>query len=489
MTATALWSQHDVDAERARRDMRLFVREAWPIIEPSTPFSDNWHVGVLCEHLSAVTNGEIKKLLVNIPPGTSKSLLTCVFWPAWEMATDPALRYLCGSFDEGLTIRDNSRTRDLVESAWFQERWPHVQMRPGQNQKIRRETTAGGWRIATSVGGRGTGEHPDRIIVDDPHNPKKAESEAERQAALDWFDRTLSTRGASRGARFVVIMQRLHQKDLSGHILARADAEDWVHISLPMRYEPPAMLIPSAAQRPRVDPRSEPGQLLWPELYPDNVITGIEKSLGSYGAAGQLQQRPVPLGGGMFKREHLEIVEAAPGGLQCCRFWDCAGTEGAGDYTAGVKVGRSEDGIYYVLNVIRGRWSAHKVDLLVQQMAQLDGVECRIREEQEPGSAGKAVIAARTRALAGYNYRGVPATGEKSTRWQPLAIQAEATNVKIVRDKWNAEFIEELCAAPFGEHDDQCDAGAGAFNELALGQREVIAAVTVDTSWQKGHFR
>lgn len=485
-TALAPLTLDEIATERARRHLHTFVRQAWDVVEPSTPFVDNWHIGAICEHLQAVTRGDIRKLLMNVPPGCMKSLLTCVFWRAWEWIENPALRRLSWSFDEALTIRDSSRTHDLVMSEWYQERWPHVQFKPDANEKRRRETTAGGWIIASSFGGRGTGEHPDRIEVDDPHNPKQAESDAERNSALARFDQTLTTRGAARGARHVVIMQRLNEGDLSGHILQRADADEWTWLNLPMRYERAPFL--TVAKRSDVDPRSD-GDLLWPGLFSERVVASLESALGSYGAAGQLQQRPAPAGGGMFQRAWFDIVDAAPVKARRCRGWDKAGTNAGGDWTAGVKLCES-GGIYYVEDAQRDQLSSGKRNALIRQTAILDGPTCHIRIEQEPGSGGKESAEISVRELAGFVVRVKPSTTDKVSRARPFAVQCEAGNVRLVRGAWNAKFLDELCVFPNGNQDDQVDAVSSAFNELALGQREVVAAVTSgDTSWQRGHFK
>lgn len=454
----------DVGAERARRSLRAFVRKAWPLIEPETPFVANWHLDAICDHLEAVTKGEITRLLINIPPGCAKSLLVA-FWAAWEWATAPSLRHFTASYSDSLTIRDLLRVRDIVTSSWYRRHFPAVALRSDQNQKTRMDTTAGGWRIATSVGGRGTGEHPDRIIIDDPHSATQAESTAARVESLHWFDRTISTRGVTRGARMVVIMQRLHQEDLSGHLLKR---DGWTHLCLPMRFEPDRMPVTPIGWR---DPRATPGGLLWPALFTIDRLAQLEPTLGSYGVAGQMQQRPVPAGGAIFKREWFSIVDAPPAHAARVRAWDAAGTEGGGDYTVGARLSRDDAGIFYVEHVIRGQWSAGQVDAIVKQTAGTDTTACRIREEQEPGSSGKAVIAARTLALAGYDYTGQPASGEKSTRWRPFAIQAEAGNVRIVRGDWNEKFLDELTSVPAAAHDDQADAASLAFATLALQHR------------------
>ncbi len=265
----------------------------------------------------------IAKLLINVPPGCMKSYLVSVFWPAWEWATNGGLRVFTASFGAPLSIRDNRRMRDIVTSDWYRRQY-HVELREDQNQKHRYDTTAQGWRIASSVGGIGMGEHPDRIIIDDPHNPRQAESDVERQAAIQWFDLTIGTRGVSRAVKLVVIMQRLHERDLSGHILERADAADWTHLCLPMRYE--------AGRQPTTvigwtDPRHEVGALLWPALFNDEKLAGIEAGMDAYARAGQLQQSPAPPGGALFQRQWFDIVGARPTQVDArCRFWDCAAT-------------------------------------------------------------------------------------------------------------------------------------------------------------------
>jgi predicted phage terminase large subunit-like protein len=277
-----------VEQELARRHLHDFVRQAWPIVEPDVDFVDNWHIEGLCAHLEAVVRGEISNLLINVPPGCCKSLLTSVFLPAWTWIEQPSARWLFASYGQELSTRDSLRCRSIVTSPWYRDRWgDRFTLMPDQNCKTRYDTDHRGWRIATSVGGRATGEHPDFIIVDDPHNAKQAESAVQRQAALNWWDGTISTRGRARGVRRVVIMQRLHERDLSGHLL---ESGEWQHICLPMEFEPDRM-------RPTTlngwtDRRTEVGELLWPALFDRASVASLTRELGSARAAGQLQQRP-----------------------------------------------------------------------------------------------------------------------------------------------------------------------------------------------------
>lgn len=282
-----------------------FSKQAWGIIEPGAQFVDGWHLHAIADHLEAVSDGEIENLIINIPPGCMKSILVSVLWPTWEWIHRPHLRYLGASYGADLAIRDAQKCRDIVTSEWYQARWPQVQVRKGADQKTKYELTSGGWRMATSVGGRATGEHPDRKIVDDPTNAAQAASDAERSTANLWFDRTLSTRGKSRGARTVVVMQRLHEQDLTGHILS--SERGYEHLCLPMEYEVTKRRATSIGWE---DPRTAEGSLLWPELFPTKSVEQLKTELGSYGAAGQLQQRPSPEGGGILRVAHFQLWPA-----------------------------------------------------------------------------------------------------------------------------------------------------------------------------------
>lgn len=285
----------------AQRSLMEFTRQSFGIIEPGQEFCDNWHLHVIAEHLEAVTSGDIRNLVINIPPGCMKSILTSVAWPAWEWAHDPTIRWLSASYGVELAIRDASKTRDIITSDWYRERWADVVIKAGEDQKTKYALTGGGWRLATSVGGRATGEHPDRKIVDDPHNAKQAESDAERNEALRWFDRTLSTRGQSRGASTVVVMQRLHEKDVTGHIIA--DLTGYTHLCIPMEYDG----VKRKTFLGTYDPRKQKGELLWPEMFNDDSVTELKQLLGTYGTAGQLAQAPSPVGGGMIKTDYFRL--------------------------------------------------------------------------------------------------------------------------------------------------------------------------------------
>jgi len=293
-----------IEAEALRRNFYAFVKAAWPVIEPGTEFADNWHVGVICAHLQAITEGRIRRLIINLPPRGMKSSLVSVLWPAWEWCSDPTLRYLTSSRESDLSTRDALASRRLMTSAWYRARWGHVfELTGDQNAKTRYENDKRGYRITTSVGAGGTGEGGERIIYDDPHDMTKLFSDVQRQAALDWRDNTMSTRlnNQLRDAE-VVIMQRGHQKDMTGHLLEKWDSSV-AHVVIPIEFD--------GIRRKTVlgpyDPRTKVGELYWPERFPQSVVEQLKKDLGEYGTAGQLQQTPTPIGGGIIKRSWIKL--------------------------------------------------------------------------------------------------------------------------------------------------------------------------------------
>lgn len=468
MPATLAMTHDDwlaIEREACRRSLATFVREAWHVLEPGQPYIHGWHVDAICEHLEAITHGDITRLLINIPPGTMKSTLTSVFWPAWEWGPmgKPFTRIIGASHEQGLAIRDTRKMRNLITSEWYQERWP-LALTSDQNQKTFYENDATGFRQACAVSSM-TGRRGDRILWDDPHSVEAALSDAYRETALRVFQETLPTRlnNPDRSA-IVIVMQRLHEADVSGLILE--NDYGYEHLCLPMEYEPERHCTTSIGFS---DPRQDDGELLFPGRFPREVVDRDKKVMGAMAVAGQFQQRPAPRGGGFFEWDKLEIVPTAPKGLRrVVRYWDKAGTDGGGDWTAGVKMGVDADGTYYVLDVIRDQVAAARRERIIRQTAEADGVPVHVWIEQEGGSGGKESAENTIKRLAGFTAKSERPTGEKSARATPLSTQVEAGNVKLVSGDWNKAFIDELKTFPVGKHDDQVDAASGAFNKIAL---------------------
>lgn len=473
----------EVRTALARKSLKDFIHQAWFLVEPSTELKWNWHLDVLCSVLERVTRGEIKRLIVNIPPGCMKSLIVSVFWPAWEWANDSSRRYLTASYSDENPIRDNRRVRGIIKSDWYRSSFG-VELTPDSDGKIRFDTTAKGWRIATSVGGMGTGEHPDVIIIDDPSKAKdaNAKSQVALVAVNDWYDRTISTR-MNRNPAVVLVMQRLHEMDLTAHLLGKDGGKArWHHVRLPMRYmarKEPTPQDPEGYEPYEGDIREFPGDLLWEEMFPEEKVVEEEIHLGPFGSSGQLQQIPIPEGGGLFEREWFEFVDQAPPNLIYCRGWDIAESDDKqkkSDWTVGVKIGRDmRTGLYYVVSAIRRK--AILVDGLILSTAEMDGVRCKIREG---AGSGKATIKARSMLLSAYDFEASPETDSKIERANPFRAQCQNRNVKIVRGDWNDAYLSVICSFPVGKHDDDVDASANAYNQLV---QEKVSGVGY--SWAK----
>jgi len=303
-----------------RGGLLSFVRYFWHILEPGTKFRDGWALEAICEHLEAVTFGEVTKLLINVPPGFMKSLLTDVFWPAWEWGPMqmPHVRYVAFSYSSSLTERDNVKFHDLMASADFQAMYgDQVKLRKVGEKKV--SNRKHGWKLATSVGGVGTGERGDRVILDDPHNVKESESEVTRTETIRWFWESMSSRlnDMETGAK-IVIMQRVNEQDVSGEIIEKGD---WCHLMIPMEYiwsagedgEAPATDIGWTDPRWRETPQECDGELAWPERFPDRIIPSMKKDAGPFAWAAQYQQIPKARGSTIFEQEFWQAWEPMDG--------------------------------------------------------------------------------------------------------------------------------------------------------------------------------
>ena len=292
----------EIEAEQLSRSLSAYIPAAWHVVEPLREFVPGWHIDAIAEHLTACSRGEIRNLIINIPPRHMKSLMTCVFWPTWMWTHRPETQWLTASYAQSLAIRDATKSRRLLRSPWYQERWGDVfQLAGDQNQKARYENDHNGHRIAVGIGGQATGEGGDFLIVDDPLKSQDADSEAMRGAANTFYDETFSTRGNSpKTVARVIIMQRLHEDDLTGHLLEKMQDTglSYEYLCLPAEYEPRQWVTAIGFS----DPRTVENELLWPAQFGRVELDTLKAELGSPRAiAGQLQQRPAPVGGNIFQ--------------------------------------------------------------------------------------------------------------------------------------------------------------------------------------------
>ena len=465
--------ERNADAIRARcTSLYGFIKEAWHVLEPVKVFVGNWHLQAICEHLEAITYGRFlamglpNYILMNVPPGTMKSLSVSVMWQAWEWgpAGMPETRYLATSYNDGPSTRDSRKCRDLILSEWYQSLWPEVVLKRAGETSF--ENTRTGFREGSAFKSL-TSKRADRLIIDDPHSTETAESDLERDATTRKFrEGALNRLNDQATSAIVVIMQRLHSKDVSGVILEQNMG--FIHLCLPMRFEPKRRCSTPLGF---TDPRKNDGELLDPVRFPAAVVDKLESDMGSYAFTGQYQQSPTKREGNMFKRDWFadKIIrpEAVPAGTKWVRHWDLAATKDkTAARTAGVKLGRTPDGRYIVGNVVKTREEGDAVRRLVKATAQIDGVDVAISLPQDPGQAGKVQSQDYVLMLSGFNARARIESGDKETRAEPFSAQCEAGNVYLCEGPWVEDYLDELCQFPGGKFADQVDASSGAFGRL-----------------------
>ena len=406
------------------------------------------------------------------------SLSVGVFWPAWVWTRQPSFRWLFAAYAQTLSTRDSLKCRRVIQSPWYQANWgDKVTLTTDQNVKTRFENDATGYRIATAVDGVATGEGGDVVVVDDPHNVKKAISDQVRKATnREWWDQAMSTRlNDKQTGAFVIMMQRLHEDDLTGHVLAQD--RGYEHLMLPARFEPKRKCMVESTGFE--DPRTEEGELLWPGHMREEDLQEIEADLGPYGTAGQMQQRPAPRTGGQFERDWFEIVKAPPVHTHMrVRSWDLAGTKDAGAATVGMRMSMvyGKESVLYVEHVVRGQWRAGKRDKLAlgrahEDVQEFEGNKMAVVHivEQEPGSGGKAQAENFGSMLIeqGMPCEWQPSSGDKFIMADPVAGAAQLGRVKLVEGPWNEVLLAELeRAGPGAAFLDQMDTLAKGYNWL-----------------------
>jgi hypothetical protein len=305
---TTLPTLAEVQAEHARRSFYYYVRKAWHVADPANPYIDNWHIGLICEYLQALYDLQIQNLIINIGPGYAKSLISSVLFPTWVWTNTPAESFLCGSYDEDLAVRDGVRSRRLILSDWYQARFGNMYALSGdQNVKSRYENTKSGQRISVGINGGIVGHRANFLVWDDPLKSQNADSDVIRSNVNEVMDGMMGTRGANpKMLRRLIIMQRLHDDDPVGHVLKKSEedpnAPQYEHLVLPVRYEP-NRFFSSIGKR---DPRTQPGELLFPQLFDEKSVLQQASQLGERGTAAQQQQRPAPKSGFIFLREWFE---------------------------------------------------------------------------------------------------------------------------------------------------------------------------------------
>jgi len=410
------------------------------------------HHRILCDKLQSVLDGKIKRLIINIPPRYSKTELLINFM-AYGLGHAPDSEFIYTSYSSSLATRSTWECREIVAHPEFESIFPGVKI--NQDAKARDEwrTVQTGLVYGVGAGGTITGYGAGKlrdgfggaIVIDDPHKPDEARSDTIRNNVIEWFRNTLESRKNSPDTPVILIMQRLHEEDLSGFLLAGGNGETWEHLCLPAI--------------------TEDGEALWEHKHDIETLRTMRQA-SPYTFAGQYMQSPAPPEGNIFRPDQMPIIDALPAGSNLSvRGWDL-GSALDGDYTVGAKIVKLPGGRYVIADIARFRRGPDERDTAMLNTAKLDGHGTRIDLPQDPGQAGKSQVQYLVKMLKGFRVNTSPESGDKITRAEPLAAQVNVGNVSLLSGDWNRGLIEEMRMFPNGAHDDQVDALSRAFNSL-----------------------
>lgn len=452
-------AQHLLNRRASRTDLYAFTRHMFKT-RKGFEWKEAPHHRIVCDALMRVFRGECKRLIINIPPRYSKTEIAVVNFIAWATGQAPDSEWIHTSYSGRLAANNSWQARELVQNVEYRRIFPDVEMRNDSQAKDEWKTSAGGCVYAVGSGGTitgyGAGKHRPgfggAIIIDDPHKADEARSDVIRQGVIEWFQNTLESRkNDPENTPIILIMQRLHEKDLAGWLLESGNGEDWERVVLP------------AIQ--------EDGTALWPEKHSIEMLHRMRQA-APYTFAGQYGQKPAPPEGNIFKPDKIEVVDAIPADTRFVRAWDFAASiEEPGkdpDWTAGGKLGITPSGRWIIADIGRLRGGPETVEAALKNTAVRDGSGIRVRIPQDPGQAGKSQAANFTKLLAGFTVTAKPVSGDKVQRAEPFAAQVNVGNVMMLRAEWNDALISELRVFPNGSHDDQVDALSDAFDELNI---------------------
>lgn len=473
-TLARAYSDVEIERELCRRSLIDYVQAAWEEVHPND-FHRNWHVDAIVEHLEACYRGEIRRLVMNVPPRMAKSTITSVMFPTWVWTKDPGARFLCSAYSNSLASRDGRRSRDVIRSRWYQARWGEDwQMQADQDVKSYYVNTEGGHRVSIPAG-TGTGEGGDYVIVDDPHDVQEAESPTERRSTIRWWRESMPSRVEDpKETVWIIIAQRVHRDDLSAWAINSGLYEV---LSLPMEYgEGPSQMTWEGADL--TDPRTEEGALIDPERYPREEVEALKTSLGKVAASAQLNQNPRKRSGDFIAADKIETVEKPPErGVTRVIYIDKAATASPNaSYSAWGMFHLTYEGVFTAERVQRGQWSPGVRDERLGEFVEWAEEKYgkfgfSIVVEQEPGSGGKESAQETARQFMGYRVYFDRPTGGKFVRADPFAARVDKGDVQMVEGAWNDEYVDELDAADPDERAanqvlDQMDISSGGYNWL-----------------------
>lgn len=445
--------QRAIAREKAERSLSEFVKQAWPVIEPGTRYIHNWHIDLISEYLQAVLDGEIKRLVINEPPRHMKSIHVTVCFPTWTWIKHPEKRFIKVSYADTLSRQHNVLARDIIQSPWYQSNWgDRFSLKDDVNRQNEFRNNYNGMMFSTSTGGSITGTGGDIIILDDPQNPQMANSEAEREGTIAFFKNTLQSRlNDPKTGAFIIVMQRLHEQDLTGHVLA----EDlgYTHLCLPA--ETPQRTVIHFPKSGREIIREE-GDILNEERFSRENLANLKKSMGSLQYAGQYQQVPAPAEGNIFKREWLSnTFTETPHMPMVIQSWDQPFTKSEGSAKcAGIVMGRAGSQIY-ILDVVNDKMEfTESVAAMRTLTAKWPKARAKVVENKANGPAIVSLLKKEIPGLVEFNPKG-----SKEERAISVTPYFEAGNVFFPRNApWVHDLINDLLIFPKGVYKDTVDA-------------------------------
>lgn len=431
-----------------RTRLAAFTQKTFRTVDPGAKYKRNWHIDLIAEYLEACTRREIKRLIINIPPRYLKSISVTVGWPAWLIGKNPSERIVAASYSDRLSLKHSVDCRLVMQSQWYRRVFPGVILTGDQNEKSKFVTTARGQRFATSVGGTATGDGGNFLIVDDPHNPAQALSDVQRQTALTWFDQTFANRlDDKENGVIVVVMQRLHANDLSGHLLEKGG---WEHLCIPGIAE-----VRTVIDFGRVKVAREPGDVLHPERESLEAVERQKIEMGSYAFAGQYQQRPAPAEGGILKLHWFGRYDKPEEKYtQIVQSWDTAYKKGQHNDPSCCLTFGERDGGYDLLHALVGRMEYPELKATLIRHAGEWNANAVLIEDKASGQSLLQDVRRETKLPL----IAVEPEGDKVTRAVAVSAMIEAGLVRVPRHAaWLNDFEGEIMHFPNGAHDDQVD--------------------------------
>ncbi len=435
-----------------RQDLPSFVAKSFHTVGAGEQFLSNWHIDLIADRLASCRRREITRLAINLPPRSLKSLCVSIAFPAWLLGHDPSCKVICASYSGELAQKLARDCRTVMTSDWYLDTFSATRIDRRKNRAEEFETTAGGFRLATSVGGTLTGRGGDVIIVDDPQKPQEALSPAQRQSVKQWFDSTLYSRldNKSDGA-IILVMQRVHIDDLTTHVLAKGG---WQLLSLPARAEVEERHVLSDG---RVFARSA-GQALHEAREPDHSLKDIERTLGSFHFASQYQQSPVNERGNMLRWTWFRLYDDMPAATKAddhiVQSWDTAMTAHDGSDWSVCSTWAIRGGDYYLIDIYRDR---HDFPSLKQKVVELRMQFNAHHVLIEDAGSGTALIQQLSQEGA-FRPIAIKPKGSKADRMAAQSSYIEAGHVHVPKAApWLEDLRVELLAFPHGRHDDQVD--------------------------------